>query len=249
MPLAGDQVRPTESASPVETAETVAVLPAPAEPVASAQPAPLPAQSVPPQEIPAPAPQPAAPDPAPIPQTPPPAPTPQDSGNPEQPELAAPTPADFTGDTLSWEAEEFAHNAKSSQWYSLAIVAALAISVIVYFINRDIITAVIVFFAIIGLAFFSGRQPRVQQYSLSVQGVQVGSRWYDFADFQGFSIVADGPAARSILLIPLKRFMPLITINLPPDQEDAAADILGSVLPMQQRQGDPVDRFMRRLKF
>ena len=249
MPLAGDQVRPTESVPPIETAESIPIPPVLAEPVTPVQPDPLPVQSTSLQEIPALAPQPAAPNPAPMPQTPPPAQVPQEMSGPEQPEFAAPAPADFTGDTLNWEAEEFAHNAKSSQWYSLSVVAALVIAAVVYFINRDIITAVIVFFAIIGLAFFSGRQPRVQQYSLSMQGVQVGSKWYDFADFQGFSIVADGPAARNILLIPLKRFMPLITINLPPDQEDAAADILGSVLPMQQRQGDPVDHFMRRLKF
>ena len=239
MPLGNGHVPPATAPPSTESAAT---LPVPEQPPAPVQSSPEP--STPPASQPAPT--------TPITQTPSPAPAANTDANAwYRPEPAGLSPqiASASTDTLSWEAEEFAHHAKSSGWYGLAVVAAVVIAAVVYFINRDIITSVIVLLAIIGLAFFSARPPRVQRYSLSVQGVQVGNKWYDFADFQGFSITADSPTTRSILLLPLKRFMPLITINLPPDREEEATNILGSVLPMQQRQGDAVDRFMSRLKF
>lgn len=246
MPLGGDQIRPTESVSPAESASapaapvsqpTVAVEPVPSVLAPETAPAPINPQPSPPVSDPLPAPVTTS------------AALPNADTTYRPTTVPTPSPTGVPADTLSWEAEEFAHHAKDSRWYGMAIAAAVGIAAVVYLINRDIITSVIVLFAIAGLAFFSGRQPRMQRYDLTTDGIQVGNKWYDFADFQGFSITADSPTTRSIMLVPLKRFMPLVTINLPPEQEDAAAAILESVLPTQQRQGDAIDRFMSRLRF
>ncbi len=49
--------------------------------------------------------------------------------------------------------------------------------------------------------------------------------------------------------MPLKRFMPPITLYYPPDQEDAVINALAAYLPHEDRTHDPVDRLMRKIRF
>ncbi len=50
-------------------------------------------------------------------------------------------------------------------------------------------------------------------------GLQIGVKSYGFQDFKTFSIAEEG-AIVSIVFMPLKRFMPPLTIYVAPDMED-----------------------------
>jgi hypothetical protein len=49
--------------------------------------------------------------------------------------------------------------------------------------------------------------------------------------------------------MPLKRFAPVVAAYYDPKDETKIAEILTERLPMENRQHDPVERFMRRIRF
>jgi hypothetical protein len=94
----------------------------------------------------------------------------------------------------------------------------------------------------------AARQPQTLKYGINHAGIMVGEKFYPFPDFKSFSI-ADEEALSSIVLLPMKRFMPGLTIYYPPDQEDEIMTVLSLYLPHETRRVDVVDRLARRLRF
>ncbi len=174
------------------------------------------------------------------------------------PELSAqqqwvePAPSFATPDTaeddLNWTASEFMSHDKSLQWFAFLAVAAVAITIVAYLISKDKITAGIILFAAASFGVFATRKPRDQQYALSHSGLQLGSRFYSLHEFKSFSIVAEGTVT-SMVLMPLKRFMPPLTLYVPPEMETQVADILAMNLPLEVHKADAVDSLLRRIHF
>lgn len=206
-------------------------------------------QARPPEPTPAeaqavqPTPQPLPPSPEPIPVVPveQPAPSPQ-------PTAAPAAPHSLAENAIVWEAEEFAAQAKTSTWYGVTVLGSILLSLIIYLLNRDIITSALVLVALTGLAYFSGRKPRIQQYAVDGHGVQVGRNFYAYQDFKGFSIVDEGSHS-SIALTPLKRFMPQINIFLPNEYVEAVSGLIAQILPVEQHKTSTIDNFMNKIKF
>ena len=74
-------------------------------------------------------------------------------------------------EAISWEADEFILQEKSGAWYGIVIVASVAITALVYILNKDMITAGLVLVALVGLAAFSGRRPKKQQFIVAENGI------------------------------------------------------------------------------
>lgn len=157
-----------------------------------------------------------------------------------------PTAADDEG--ITWQSAEYMTHDKDSSWYGAMVLGSILISAVVYILNRDIITAAIILFALVGLTYFSGRKPREQQFAVSAEGVQVGHNFYAFHDFRSFS-VAEEPSSISIVLMPLKRFMPAVNIFVPADYEEKVVNFISEILPIEQHKPDVVDNLMRRIRF
>lgn len=152
------------------------------------------------------------------------------------------------GDSLSWRAAEYMMHDKSSIWYGGMVLGSVLIAGIVYLLNRDIVTAVIVLLSLMGLTYYSARKPREQAFAVSTDSVRVGSNYYALQDFRSFSITED-PSSISLVLVPLKRFMPAINISVPADYKDAVVDLVSKTLPHEQRKPDVIDNLMRRIRF
>lgn len=172
------------------------------------------------------------------------------------------TPAQFTADAgpseieyadqegvISWSASEYIAHHKSSGWYVAFVLITIAALIGIYFItSRDILSVIVVAVVAVVFGMYAGRQPKEQQYSVSDQGISVGQKAYSFHDFKSFSVIDEG-AFSSISFMPLKRFMPVISIYYAPDDEEKIVDALSIYLPFDQKQADPVDRFMKKIRF
>lgn len=230
-----------ESAQPPEVAEPMPVYDAKAQsgPINVPPPSDMP-PSEPLPQVPAPVEPTVPPTVQPAQPMPTPAPTVTERTTPQAPA--------YRGDGISWQsAEYFAHD-KDSSWYGAMVLGSIFISIIVYILNRDIITSLIILFSLVGLTYFSGRKPREQQFSVSGEGIQVGRNYYAFHDFRCFSVTED-PSSVSVILIPLKRFMPAVNIFVPAEYEEKVVSFISDILPFEQRKADVVDNFMRRIKF
>lgn len=149
---------------------------------------------------------------------------------------------------VSWTASEFIAHQKSVGWYLGLAGATVVLGGLVYLISRDrLSTAVIVIMAVlVGIA--GSRQPRVMTYTLNNRGLTIGQKPYPFSEFKSFSIIDEG-AFNSIMLMPLKRFMPPVNVYYDPQDENKIVDLFAGHLPLENRGHDPLDRLIRGIRF
>lgn len=150
---------------------------------------------------------------------------------------------------VTWEASEYIHHQKGTEWYlGFAGILILAGTLLFILLDGDWFSIVVLVLMGVAVAIYAGRQPKVQRYSVSHSGISIGDRHYSLEDFRNFSLVDDG-SFQSIMLMPLKRLMPPVSIYFSPQDGPKIVDILGSVLPHEQHQPDMVDRLLRKVRF
>lgn len=151
-------------------------------------------------------------------------------------------------ETVEWTASEYVAHEKSPGWYLLLSLAVLGFAAAVYFITDELVSSIVII--IMGIAFgaFAARQPQELHYTLDNTALHVGNRSYGYGQFKSFTIVDEGPI-HSIMLTPLQRFMPPLSVYFAPEDEDKIADALSSYLPYEERRQDIVDRIMRKVRF
>ena len=152
------------------------------------------------------------------------------------------------GGEIAWSASEFISHHKNAAWYvSLAIGAFLGAGV-VYLVTKDIISGVSILLIAFVFGLAAARKPRVLNYRLDDHGVQIGQRSFPYAAFRSFAIVDEG-AFSSIALMPLKRFMPIMTIYYEPADEEQIVQTLAARLPLEERKLDAIDNLMHKIRF
>lgn len=149
---------------------------------------------------------------------------------------------------VNWTASEFIAHHKGALWYVFLAMATLLFAVLAYVISRDRLTVAAIIMVAVCFGFFASRPPRTLQYVINAHGITIGDKIYPYSILRAFSIQHEG-ALNSIVLMPLKRFMPVISVYYPPDQEEEIIKTLSSYLPLEQRNPDPIDRLMRHIRF
>jgi hypothetical protein len=150
--------------------------------------------------------------------------------------------------SLTWSAAEYMHHEKHVLWYGLYILGTLLLSAVVYFTTKDIMSTSIVFVAILGLVLFASRKPGVQECTIGADYLKVGQKVYYLHDFKAFSVVEEGAVAE-ITLHPLKRFLPMVSVYVNPEQVDVIGDFLADFLPFEPYKPDAVDTLLRHIRF
>jgi hypothetical protein len=151
-------------------------------------------------------------------------------------------------DEITWTASEFIAHEKSGTWYLKLAGAAVLIAVAVLLLTKDKISAIVVLVGAFLFGVVAARQPRELQYRLDQAGVSIGQRYFPYEEFRSFSVVPEG-AFSSIVFMPLKRFATTTTIYFAPDDEERIVQLLTDRLPLEEGRHDPLDRFMRRIRF
>jgi len=219
--------------APVVTLTPESVAPAP---VVAAPPPSPPEQAV----SPAPLPQPAPSQPTPPPVTPASTPLPDtEATEPEQPKASS--------EPLHWQANEYVHHEKSPVWFILFVLVAIVLIAIALFLIKSVTFAVLVPVMAAALLVYTRRPPRLIDYTLSPQGLHINDRLYSFAEFKGFGVIHDG-SEYSVMLIPVKRFRPGVSVYFPEEAGETLVDMLGARLPMQELHLDVVDKVIHKLR-
>lgn len=149
---------------------------------------------------------------------------------------------------VDWTASEYIDHQKSAQWYFALALVAVIFAFLLYLVTQDWVSVVVVLIAV-GLFGISGsKKPRTLEYRITNAGVRIADKLYAYEELKLFSIVTDG-GMKSIQILPLKRFMPTLSIYYPPELEDSIFNTLADFLPHEELRHDPVDRLMKRLRF
>ncbi len=149
---------------------------------------------------------------------------------------------------ISWEASEYVDHEKSVGWYLVLAGVAAAVAGLIFLVTDDIVTTFVVVVAAILFGVVASNRPRTLVYAVGDSGITIGTRLHSYAELKTFSVVADGQM-RSIQLLPLKRFMPPLSVYFPPDQEKDIVERLGQFLPYEEHGHDAFDRLMSKIRF
>lgn len=150
--------------------------------------------------------------------------------------------------SITWTASEYIDHSRGSGWYLALIAGTIALAALVYFITKDYFaTGVIAVMGVI-VGVFSRQKPKQVAYELSSSGLKAGEKTYPLSLFKSFALIREG-ALSSVNLIPIKRFMPPLSIYFAPGDEQKIVDLLGSHLPLEESGLDAIERLARRLRF
>lgn len=152
------------------------------------------------------------------------------------------------GETITWTASEFIAHSKTAGWYGMLTVAAIILAAADWLLTRDLVSPIIILFAALLLGVYAAHKPRQLQYQLDDMGLSIGDKRFTYDQFQSFAIVPEGVFA-SIVFTPLKRLAPFTTIYYDPADEEKIITLLADRLPMEERNHDAIDRFMRRIRY
>jgi len=150
--------------------------------------------------------------------------------------------------SVRWTASEFIAHSKNGGWYGLLALATLLVAAAVFFLTKDIVSTAVIGIVAIIFGISAARKPRELQYQVDNDGVHIADKTYAYNSFKSFSVVQE-EGVESIWFAPLKRFMPMVSIYFEPNDGDKIVDILTQFLPFEDRELDPVDRLMHRLRF
>jgi len=167
----------------------------------------------------------------------------------EQNDVPEQVVASTSGDTpVTWSAQEYVHPDKSPLWFILFVLVVIGFVAIDIFFLKSWTFSVLVVVMAVAVVVYTRRPPRTLTYGLSSrQGLYVGEHLYPFEDFKAFGIITDGEH-HSILLIPVKRFSPGVSVYFPEEAGERIVDILGQRLPMQDLKLDVIDLVVRKLR-
>ncbi len=149
--------------------------------------------------------------------------------------------------TISWEASEYIYREKDFLWFIVLGIITLAFLAFSILILDSWTFAVLIAVMAAALIVYSRRPPRTLQYTLSPEGLNTGQKLHSFKEFKAFGVVQDGPIY-SIMLVPTKRFAPMMNVYFAEEDGEKIVDIFGHHLPMEQLKLDFVDTFMRKLR-
>jgi len=171
---------------------------------------------------------------------------------PEVTEDSEPTPAPTVPEVetppVTWTAHEYIHPDKGGLWYvifAIIVISLVALDIVIFHVYTLSLLVIVIAIALI---VYSRRPPREIQYALSgKQGLYIGERLYNFADYKAFGLIQDGDH-HSIMLIPVKRFAPGVSVYFPEEAGERIVDILGARLPMENLKLDVIDVIVRQLR-
>lgn len=148
---------------------------------------------------------------------------------------------------VRWQAQEYIQHDKGQLWFVVFAGAFILLMAVAIFLIKSITFDILVPVMAVALYVYVNRPPRMIDYTLSRKGLHINDRLYPFAEFKGFGVIHDGKEY-SVLLLPVKRFKPGVSVYFPEDAGEAIVDMLGARLPMQELHLDIVDQIVRKLR-
>jgi hypothetical protein len=149
---------------------------------------------------------------------------------------------------LEWSASEYIEHKKTMIWYIVLLLIAAGLLAVAILVLHEYTFAALVIVMTIAIVLWARRPAQEIAYKLQPDGVWVGQKFFPFHNFRAFGVVQDS-ATYSVMLLPVKRFAPGVTIHFPTELGEQIVDVLGSVMPMETIKPDFIDKLSKRLNF
>jgi hypothetical protein len=131
---------------------------------------------------------------------------------------------------VSWEAPEFYYTEKKADWYFALWIIVVSCTIAALFLG-NILFALLSVIAGLALAVAAAKRPAIVPFAVTVRGVRVGNALYPFSHLESYHIDEDDPRGPQLFLLAKQKFMPLLSLPLPPEHIDDIESILRGRLP------------------
>jgi hypothetical protein len=148
---------------------------------------------------------------------------------------------------VQWQAPEYIQTPRSPLWFVGFWLCVILLMAIAAFLIKSWSFAILVPAMAAALMIYSHRPPRQLNYVLSGKGLYINDKLHPMNEFRTFGILQE-ESLPALMLIPMKRFRPGLTVYFPADQGEAIVDLLGARIPMQDLHLDAFDRVVRKLR-
>jgi len=138
-------------------------------------------------------------------------------------------PETKTPHTITWEAPEHTHIEKTSDWYWILGIIAVAGSIASIIFNNALFGIVILLGAAT-MAIVAQREPRIVQFELSGKGLRIENDLYPYSTLDSFDLQEENLNGPLLLIKSKKLFVPLFVIPIPEEYIQAIEEILWSRL-------------------
>lgn len=151
---------------------------------------------------------------------------------------------------LSWQALDHIKEEKSSDWFWVVGVAAIAGAVLSILFN-NILLALLILLGVFAVFLIAHIPPKTENYEINRRGIKIGENFYPYTSLKSFYVVdEDGYERDRVLIRSEKMFMPIITMPIEDKLAiDVIRDYLIEFLEEEEMIEPPINHFMNWLGF
>lgn len=148
---------------------------------------------------------------------------------------------------VRWQAAEYVQYSKQPLWYVGFAAVVIILMVLAVWLMQAWTFAILILVMAVALMVYSHRPPRELHYVLSEKGLYINDQLHPMGEFKSFGVVKS-TEINSLMLIPVKRFRPALSVYFPTEVGERAVDLLGAYLPMQDLKLDAFDKIVQKLR-
>ena len=147
---------------------------------------------------------------------------------------------------IQWQAPEYMQAHRSPWWFIGFWTVVVLLMVVAVVLIKSWSFAILIPAMAAALTIYSHRPPRQLSYVLSSKGLYINEKLHPMSEFKSFGVLRQ-ESLPSVMLIPVKRFRPGLTVYFPVEAGEQIVDLLGSRIPMQDIQLDFFDKLIHQL--
>ena len=152
-----------------------------------------------------------------------------------------------TTEPVQWQAIEYIQHDKTPIWYVGFFIVVVGLMAAAILLIQSWTFAILIPVMAAALMVYSHRPPRELSYVLSEKGLYINDQLHPLGEFKSFGVIQETDM-HALMLIPVKRFRPGLTVYFPTEVGEQIVDLLGVRLPMQELHMDVFDKIVRKLR-
>ena len=135
--------------------------------------------------------------------------------------------------SITWEAPEHNHIEKTTDWFWVVGLLAIATAAAA-FIFGNVLFGLVIICGAGALIVHALREPAIIPFAISSRGVRVDKDVYPYTQLAGYFIDEENRNGPQLILRSSKFFIPLIILPIPQEYVDEIEDIIALRLPEEE---------------
>ncbi len=153
---------------------------------------------------------------------------------------------DQTNTPINWQVD---HEIKqySSTWYVGLGGVFLGMMFLAVLLMKSWSFASLLVAVLVSVIFYIKKPIGSTRYSLSGSELFIDDNRYELNSFKAFGLIKNSNGLHNLILLPTKRFMPALTLDLPEAEGERVVDFFGARLPMQKLELNFIDKIVQKI--